>query len=129
MSTSGPSNHLWCPAREEEGSGTWSARAPHHSVHAPAAPAHHSRCSKQQFRSVPTTPPLRTEESSCWVRGSSRWTTHLEGGTSLVAGPAAFLAPATALARVGAPGSHLSGSSRKERAAGLWLRLESSGPR
>lgn len=40
-------------------------------------PGCHSRCSKQQFRRVPTAPPLRTEESVYWVRGSSRWITHL----------------------------------------------------
>lgn len=86
-------------------------------------PHHHSRCSKQQFRRVPTTPPLRTEESENWVRGSSRWTTHLEGGTTQCH-PCSLAPPPR-----GRPGRHLSRSSRKARAAGRWLRLESTGPR
>lgn len=130
MSTSGPSNHSWCPGWVSEETGGGESRgAPESSLllHCPPPSHthhhHHSRCSKQQFRSVPTTPPLRTVESGYWVRGSSRWTTHLRRGTTQFC-PCSLPPPPR-----GHPGLHLSRSSRKARAAGRWLRLESTGPR
>lgn len=127
MSTSGPSNHSWCPGwvgkqgRGPVKSGPRLQSLP--SLPPTAKSHHHSRCSKQQFRSVPTTPPLRTVESGYWVRGSSRWTTHLKEGTTQCC---TCSLPPPPRRR---PGFHLLGSSRKARAPGRWLRLESTGPR
>lgn len=129
MSTWGPSNHSWCPEGKTEMGASLEGWAPKWSLWpSPPQPQHphpyqHSLCSKQQFRRVPTTPPLRTEESANWVRGSSRWTTHLKGGTTQCHSCSLPPPPRER------PGLHLSGSSRKVRAAGRWLRLESTGPR